>query len=184
MTETPLTVQDILDDAEESKYHTLLEIWSKVIEPAEKERTEQIRPQWANRICNTYREINFRDMPAFRKLYFDRVQELGKIVDLEIESDDECLNMTSPEEDIEHNAHHYINILINWQTTFLTWELQWDTQSEDAGVDIATIAELHRMFLAQEGLVSLLDQIKFELTDNVRETIATALSDFEKSWEG
>jgi len=163
-----LTVQDILDEANETAYHTLLEVWRGVLKPAEAEAKKLVTPQWANRIVSSYNGISFADMNQFRDLYFDRVRDLAKILDIEIESDDECLNLTTPEEDVEHNAHHYKNVLLNWQKTFMLWELDWRCDDEMAAIDLATISEVHKMFFDQNGLIGLLDQIKFEFTDDDR----------------
>jgi len=178
------TVQDILDEAEKVQFHTILEVWREVLKPAQTERTKPITPQWANRICTTYREINFADMLEFRDRYFDKIAELLGILVAEIESDDECLKFTTPEEDVEFNSHHYLNILINWQKTFLGWELEWDCADPDAGVELGSISEVHRMFFDQNGLVALLDQIKFEFTDDDRDLLAGELESLRTASEG
>jgi hypothetical protein len=178
------TVQDILDEANAPTYHAILEVWREVLKPAQTERTKRISPQWANRICTTYREINFADMLEFRERYFDKIEELLGILLTEIETDDESLNVTSPEEDVEHNAHHYLNVLTNWQKAFLQWELDWRPDYEDAAVELGAISEVHRMFFDQNGLTALLDQIKFEFTDNDRDLLATELNDMRTATEG
>lgn len=184
MTETSdLTVQDILDEAENAGYHTILEIWREVLKPAEAERTKRITPQYANRICTTYNGVAFEDMPDFRDSYFDKIKQLTAILEAEIEGDDECLKFTTPEEDVEFNSHHYLNVLIDWQRAFLTWELDWDTTHPDAALELAAISETHRMFFDANGLTALLDQIKFEFTDADRDLLASALQDLRESRE-
>lgn len=177
------TVQDILDEANSANYHTILEVWREVLKPACTERTKRITPQWANRICTTYREIAFADMLGFRDRYFDKIAELESILLGEIETDDECLNLTTPEEDVEHNSHHYLNVLINWQKAFLSWELAWDCADPDASIELAAISEVHRMFFDQNGLTALLDQIKFEFTDADRDLLAAELNDLRGAEE-
>lgn len=187
MTDTTLpefdTVQDILDEANAAPYHSILEVWREVLKPARTERLAKITPQWANRICTTYREVNFDDMLEFRDRYFDKIAELEDILAGEIESDDECLNVTKPEEDVEHNSHHYLNVLTNWQKTFLTWELEWDCADTDASIELAAISEVHRMFFDQNGITALLDQIKFEFSDNDRDLLAAELQELRDSRE-
>ena len=182
--EEQLTVEDILADAEGVAYHTVLELWREVLKPATREASSKITLQWANRICSSYREINFADMPAFRDTYFARITELADILTVEIDSDEECLNLNSPEEDVEHNNHHYLNLLVDWQKAFLSWELDWEATSETAAVELAVISEVHRMFFDQTGLTSLLDQINFEVTDADREMLAAALEELRESKEG
>ncbi len=182
--ETDLTVEDILAEADNTPYHSILEVWREVQKPAVAERTVKITPQWANRIASSYREIAFRDVPSFRDTYFDRIEELNDILKTEIASDDECLNVDSPEEDVERNGHHYLNLLVDWQKALLQWELDWDVTSEKAAVDLATISEVHRMFFDNTGLTSLLDNIKFEVTDADRDMLAAALQELRDSQEG
>ncbi|MGV0949424.1 MAG: hypothetical protein ACOYB3_02040 [Azonexus sp.] len=187
MTETQLpefdTVQDILDEANAAPYHTILEVWREVLKPARTERTAKITPQWANRIVSTYRGLEFADMVKFRDHYFDKIAELEDILLGEIETDDECLNVTKPEEDVENNSHHYINVLTNWQKTFLSWELDWDCTDDCAAAELAAISEVHRMFFDQNGITALLDQIKFEFSDNDRDLLAAELQELRDSRE-
>lgn len=178
-----LTVQDILNEANAVGYHTILEVWQEILKPAEGELTKRVTPQWANRIVATYQGVGFVDIADFRDLYFGKIIELAKILDLEIASDDECLNLVTPEEDVEHNSHHYINVLTEWQKTFLTWELDWDTTHPDAAIELAAISEVHKMFFEQTGILGLLEQIKFEFTDADRDGLAAALEDLRASRE-
>lgn len=188
MSETTLpefdTVQDILDEANTAAYHSILEVWREVLKPSHKERLKAITPQWANRIATTYREINFADMPKFRDHYFDKIAELDQILLNEIESDDECLNVTTPEEDVANNSFHYLNVLITWQKAFLAWEMAWDCTDACAAAELAAIAEVHRMFFDQNGLTALLDQIKFVFSDDDRDLLAAELEDMRVISEG
>ena len=176
-------MQDILDEANNVAYHSILEVWREVLKPARTERTTKITPQWANRIVTTYQGVDFGDMHHFRDRYFDKIAELENILLGEIELDDECLNVTKPEEDVEHNTHHYINVLTNWQKTFLSWELDWSAAASDAAVELAAISEVHRMFFDQNGLTALLDQIKFEFSDDDRDLLAAELQELRDARE-
>jgi hypothetical protein len=177
------TVQDILDEANAAPYHSILEIWREVLVPSFTERKKKITPQWANRIVTTYNGVVFSDMHYFRDRYFDKIEELFTILVTEIEGDDECLNVTTPEEDVEANTHHYLNVLTNWQKAFLQWELDWTPAADDAGVELAVISEVHRMFFDQNGLTALLDQIRFEFTDADRDLLAAELNDLRGAQE-
>jgi hypothetical protein len=196
MTETTIdTTEAVIDDGdifdfieggggEDVPYNTILRVWREVLAPAEDERKARVTPQWASRICSSYHGVSFADMPAFKDLYFDKIRDLALVVDAEIESDAECLNMMTAEEDVEHNSHHYLNILVNWQLTFLQWELDWDPVNVWAAVEIAAIAEIHKMFFDQTGLSALLDNIQFEVTDADREYMANALQALKDAREG
>lgn len=174
-TEQQLTIDDILNEQQEVAYHSLLEVWREVLRPAVTEQAKKITPQWANRICSSYREVFFHDIPAFRDRYFAHILELAAILNLEIAEDFECLNVTSPEEDLELNSERYMNVLINWQRAFLQWELDWNTEDPHAAVELAAISETHKMFFDQTGLITLLDQINFTLTEADQEMLAQAL---------
>ena len=182
--ETELTVEDILAEADEVAYHTVLEIWQGVLKPETREASAKITPQWANRITSSYRELTFADMPTFRDTYFEKIGNLADILDTEVASDDECLNMEDPEEDVAHNSHHYLNLLVDWQKQFLAWELEWECTDPHAAIELAVIAEVHRMFFDSNGLTNLLDAINFEVTDTDRDMLAAALEELRASTEG
>jgi hypothetical protein len=190
VTDQPLIDQAILDttvaDLGEAapSFHTILEVWAKVLEPARKERSSQITPQWASRICSKYQEMHFSDMPEFRDRYFDKIAELEEILLEVITSDDEALNQTTAEEDVEHNSDNYITVLTYWQIAVLGWELDWACREPWAGAELAAISEVHSMFFGDTGLTSLLDQIQFEFTDMHRDALALALQSFKDSREG
>jgi len=178
------TVDDLVKDAAENAgYHTILEVWREVLKPAQTERTKKITPQWANRIVTTYNGLSFSEMPIFRERYFDKLAELEGILHDEIASDDECLNAATPAEDVEANTFHYLNVLINWQKAFLAWELDWECTHSDASIELSAISEVHRMFFDQNGLTALLDQIKFEFSDQDRDLLAAELQELRESRE-
>jgi hypothetical protein len=180
--EGQLTVEDILAEAEQASYHTILEVWSKVLDPAAEERRKPVTPQWASRIVNTYPQVDYADMVVYRDLYFERVEALEAILQAAIDSDEECLKHTSAEEDVEKNGHLYLGILFDWQKQFMLWELEWDCTRATAAIEVAATSELHRMFFAQEGLTALLDQINFEFTDEDRDALAEALVELREGF--
>lgn len=170
-----LTVEDIISEAQEASYHSLLEVWSVVLAPVVSERTKRPTPQWTNRIVGTYNGIAFKDMIDFQESYYDKVEELRQILAYHIEEDDEALNVMSAEEDLEHNGTRYKQVLIDWQKAFLLWELAWDCTDASAAVDLAAIAEVHKMFFNENGLVALLEQIQFQFTEQDQAELAAEL---------
>lgn len=190
MTDQPLIDQPITDSSiaefieGEPSFHTILEVWSKILEPAQMERDSQITPQWATRICGKYMYMDFNVMPTFRDRYFDKIAELEGILFSVIEADDEALNQTTPEEDAKHNADNYTTVLTLWQITVLGWELDWDCEDEAAPAELAAISEVHSMFFGDLGLTALLDEIPFEFTDMHRDALALALQSYKDSREG
>ena len=182
--EEQLTVEDILEEAAKAGYHTILEVWREVLKPAADEQYKRITPQWATRVIAAYPEIAYADMPAFRELYFGSILHLASILDDEISGDDECLNLTSAEEDVEHNTHHYLNVLFSWQMQFMQWEIEWDCTAPDAALRVAALGEVHKMFFDPMGLTALLDQINFEFTDTDRDTLGEMLANLIENAEG
>jgi len=190
VTDQPLIDQPIKDsditefiDGEPS-FHTILEVWASVLEPAHKEADAHITPQWATRICGKYGEMQFHDMPTFRDRYFAKIAELESILLAVIEADDEALKQTTPEEDAQYNSDSYITVLTMWQITVLGWELDWACSEPWAGAELAAISEVHSMFFGEVGLTALLDQINFEFTDMHRDALALALQSYKDSREG
>lgn len=172
-----LTVEDIISDANQAPYHTILEVWREVLKPAEAESRKRITPQWATRVIASYSGLTYADMPAFRDYYFTSIISLGWVLENVIAEDDECLNLHTPEEDLEHNNHHYLSVLINWQLQFMQWEIEWEPTDPDAAVKVAALGEVHKMFFDPQGLTALLDQIDFQFTDDDRDLLASALKD-------
>ena len=156
-------------------YHPILQIWREVLKPGHDERLEPITAGFANKIVSSYREITFADMGEYRDRYFDKIAELETILLEEIASDEDCLTYTSPEEDVEHNSQHYKNLLLNWQLAIVQWEKEWDFSAPDAGVEIAAISEVHKMFFSDTGLTAFLDNIQFQFTDADRQELAEAI---------
>lgn len=172
-----LTVEDIISDANQAPYHTILEVWREVLKPADAESRKRITPQWATRVIASYSGLTYADMPAFRDYYFTSIIALGWILNEEIAEDDECLKHTTPEDDLQHNNHHYLNVLINWQRQFMQWELEWEPTAHNAAIQVAALGEVHKMFFDPQGLTALLDQIDFQFTDDDRDLLASSLKD-------
>jgi hypothetical protein len=171
-----LTVEDIIAEANNASYHTILEVWREVLKPAKGEISKRITPQWATRIVNQFPGITYADMPVFRERYFGKILHLASILDDEIAQDDECLNLVSAEEDVESNTSHYLNVLFAWQMQFMQWEIEWDSTADDAAIEIAALSEVHKMFFDPQGLTALLDQINFQFTDTDRDTLGELLA--------
>jgi hypothetical protein len=179
-----LTEQDEADlaamaaepSAEPAPFHPLLEVWLKILEPAEAEAHARIEPSWASRICAEYPQMTFALMEQFRDLFFERISELKAILQAEVDSDEDCLKATSPIEDRELNSQHYKNLLCDWQVRVQEWELAWSPNWAWAAADLAAISEVHKMFFSQKGLCAHLDNIGFEFTEADQQVVAEALT--------
>lgn len=178
--DVPFTDEEIKDfiDGGVPSFHTVLEVWREVLKPAADEAVKKVTPQYANRITSEYRELAFADMNDFRDSYFAKIAELQEILATEIASDVECLTWATPEEDVENNTSHYLNLLTQWQLAVLGWEIAWECTNADAAIEIAAISEVHKMFFGPTGLTAFLDNIKFEFTEADSAELARVLNDF------
>lgn len=181
--EEQLTVDDILSEAEKTPHHAILRVWQEVLESSKEVRKERITPQWATRVCSTHAEVTFSDMPAYRDLYYARIDELAGVLQAEIDTDDECLKADTVALDSENNTFHYLNVIIGWQKTILSWELGWDCTNAGAAIDLAVIADVHKMFFGDVGLASLLDQINFEFSETAQELLYNELEEMKQNWD-
>ena len=178
---TDEAIEDFIEHGAEDlpKFHPLLQVWRKVLEPAITEQHTPVTPMYANRICSSYREINFADMNAFKDSYFAKVLALLDILDFEIASDEDCFRPTSPEEDVEQNGSHYKNLLLLWQQALVAWELDWDCTDADAAIELAAISEVHKMFFSENGLVNHLDSIGFQFDESDQLQLREALEEMK-----
>lgn len=170
-------ISHLFPSDEGPSYHTILEVWSKYLEPAESQRDERITPQWAIRVCQRHPGMEFSLMPEFQERFYGKLMEIEELLKEEIDSDPECLRHTTPEEDRELNALHYKNLLLVWQLRFVDWEKAWDCTDEHAAPELAAISEVHRMVFADDGIIAFLDNIKFEYTDDDRDALAMAIQE-------
>lgn len=164
-----------LDSLEDIEYHTLLEVWTALLEPAAAELGKRVHPQWATRTISQYPEMTFAAMPLFRDLYYGKLGEMKKILADEIASDDRCLDRKERVEDATDNATHYKNLLLLWQMQIQEWEIAWDTAHPDAPADLASISEVHKLFFGEMGIVQHLSEIGFEFTEDDQQVLADAL---------
>ena len=182
-----LTEQDVADlhqlhsepsAPEPQTFRPILLIWREVLAPAKDEMTAKVTATWANRIVSSYQEVQFADMEEFRTRYFTKLLHLASILEEEIDTDEDCLTYNEPAEDAEQNSHHYKNLLMYWQMTFLQWEMEWETTDIWAAVELAAISEIHKMFFGQTGITQFLDNIGFEYTEADQESMTAALNEF------
>lgn len=198
MTDSPETTesiefseQDVADLAmlgalpegtEVPSYHPILEVWRELLKPATELAAERVTPQYASRIVASYAGITFADMPEVQARYYGKIVELLEILDFEIGTDAECLTYATPEEDVEHNGHHYKNLLLNWQLAFLSWELTWDCTDPAAAIELVAISEVHKMFFGPTGLTQFLDNIRFNeiYTEDDQAILTAALEELRE----
>jgi hypothetical protein len=157
------------------EFHPILEVWREVLKPARTESTAKVTPQYANRIVSSYRDIGFADMENFRDRFYAKIMALEDILLAEIDSDDQCLLPSTPEEDKKANSGHYRNLLLEWQKEFLRWELEWETTDPAAAVELGAIGETHKMIFGGDGITAFLQNIQFEFTEQQQAEIQAEL---------
>lgn len=185
--EGQFTVQDeedlakLNDAGDVAPYNAILKVWRAILDPAEDGLlNDPITPMWANRITSSYREVNFCDMDEVKTRYYEKLLELRDLLDLEINSDEECLNVADATEDREQNAKHYVNLLLQWQLAVVGWEVNWRHDDPAAGAEIAAISEVQQMFFGspqRQGLTAYLESINLEITDADRVEWAEKIED-------
>lgn len=163
------------DGIETPTFHPVLEVWREVLVPIETEAVANITPQWATRIVTSFAGVTFADMLEFQERYFTKLREFRDILTTEIDGDPECLSYSTPEEDVEHNAHHYKNVMMLWQMALLQWELDWDTADPMAATELAAISEVHKMFFGNVGMTAYLDNIGLQFNDDDQAELLEAL---------
>ncbi len=176
------------DEPEIPTYHVLLKVWRDVLEPAAKEAEKPVTPQWANKMVATYAGLKFADCLALRDNYFGILGELAAILNWQISTDPGCLSYADRESDVENNAHHYKNIILNWQMMFLQYELEWDCTSEYAAVDLAALSEVHKTLFGgpdRQGFMGHLDAIGFtdHFTEADQQDLHDALTEMRENSE-
>lgn len=147
------------------EFHPILQVWKEILSNLPAQVDEKITPQYAMRICQSYPQLTFADMNKVRDAWHSKMEQFRQVLLGVIASDEECFVPSSPEEDKAENSRHYRTLLLEWQKLLLSWELAWDCESDDAAVEIAATAEVHRFFFSETGLTAHLQNIQFEYTE-------------------
>ncbi len=158
----------------ETPQHSILEVWQSTLKGADFEAARPVTMQWALHVTGNY-PVELKDMEKYREVYFERVFKLRDILDAEIGSDPEAFSFVGPKDDGLENREHYLNLLLEWQKEILSWELNWDCTSETAGIEIASLSEVHKMFFGQTGLTQFLDNIELDFKPEDAEEIQREL---------
>jgi len=168
----------------EQPYHTLLEVWRAVLEPARNGGlvAEPVTPRWATKVVNTYYGLSYADTHKVHVLLFDMVDRLGAVLDDVIRENPQCLSPASAAEDVEENSGAYLDLLTRWQQHVLERELAWRPTDDDAAVMVAVLSEVHNMFFGEKGLTAHLDSIKFEFTEADQQAMQESLEQTRKDY--
>lgn len=168
---------------EEPKHRPILAIWREVLSNIETEAEKKVTPLFASRIVGSYPGVTFATMEDYRDIYFGRLKVLRALVQNEIDANEDALKPTTVEEDREENSSAYKNLLFQVQLQLRQWELEWETTSPDAAVELAALGEIHKMFFGipgqQQGLTGHLEYIGLEFTEADQEMLVEALEELK-----
>lgn len=181
MTVTDIGINPPDETPEIEPHRTLLEVWRELLKPARDHADEPIGLNWAVRLKGLYPHLTFAELDQVRAGYFTRLNQLVDILHYEIESDPDCLGRDTIEDDATDNAHHYRSLLLLWQQAILVWESEWLATDDNAAIDAAVIAEVHKMFFGPMGIIAHLDSINFQFTEDDQEELGKALTEFDAS---
>lgn len=173
----------LLAEQEKPEYHTLLEVWKNILSKANLDANRRVTMKWANGIVGQYQGVGFGDMKAFTEIYFDLIDDMVKILEFEISTDEDCLKPDNPADDIELNSSHYKNVLTLWQQSMLQRELEWDCESPTAALEIAALAETHKVFFGSNGLTGHLEALSFDFTEDDQQELANVLAGTVEAFE-
>ena len=162
---------------EQPVFRPLLRIWQEILSNAPAAALEKVSPQWASRMIGTYQELKYADCLALQSYYFAKIAKMTEILQDVIDSDENCLAYTTPEEDLAENNQNYKTLLLEWQLQLLRWELAWDCTASDAAVEIAATAEVHSQFFGETGLTAFLDNIQFEFGEADQQIVLDAFAE-------
>lgn len=166
---------------EEAEPHrTILEVWNEILAGGHKVAAERVQPAWASRIISMYPQIKFQEMQVFHDLYFAKLAELHEILKVEIDGDELCLKHITVDEDRDLNAAHYLNLVINWQSAILLWELSWNCIDPLSHVELAAMSEAHKFFFDPSGgLLQHLGEINFVFTEEDQQILTAHLDEIK-----
>ena len=158
---------------QEIQQHTLLEVWSSLLDNIDQVRTQKPSMRDVAYISGRFPEVKFADAGRYAEEYYDRLEQYRDILQAEIDSNPKALK--NVEGDATENRHHYLNLLALWNGLAQRWENEWDYASPDAAIEFAAIVQANAFVLGEQGLVAHLASIDFEMTPEDGEAIQAAI---------
>jgi len=165
---------------EAPQFHPILEVWTKILEPAAGLRDSNPSPQWCSKIVGKYAGVTFADCLNIQRAYFDLLTQCRDALDWVISTDASALDRLTPEDDRIFNDVNYFNVLLLWQMTFLNYELEWDCTDQFAAAELAAIGEAHGALFGQLGVTAYLDNIQFQFGDADQELMLELLNEMKE----
>ena len=153
---------------------TLLEMWDQLLTDGLAAREARVSMSDAYRLLNDQPGlVNVRTLGLFQEHYYELIEQARDIVRFEIDSDPDSLKV-DPSEDAEKNKHHYLNIIVNWNSMFRLNDEEWSYDQENADVRLAAATAVAAAIVGQQGLFGHLQHIGFQFNEEDSQLIATA----------
>lgn len=167
-----------LEEALKAEKHTLLEIWQAILSNLEAAEDQGVTMQDAARILSAWPRLGVEDLTHYHGYYYALLRYIREVLDAEIARDPKAFEHV--EDDAEANRDHYVRLLQDWQLLISQWQYDWTPDTEHAMVVMAAIADAGS-FVARPngGLLSQLDGINFQFTDEDSAELAQLLADHE-----
>lgn len=161
-------------------YHPILKVWDEFLKSAQASRQGRVGPTWALQLVSKHPELKLKDTPVVVDRYFGKIADMHKILRAEVELDPGCLDYTTVEEDRAENRDHYLNLLLQWQSQLLMWDIEWNAEDDDAAIEVASLSEVHALFFGPNQLTSHLEAIGFEFTESDQADMQAALQELKE----
>lgn len=158
-----------LPSVEDRDYIPLFVTYEKLLESVHSPSANRVTPQLATRITGQYR-LDYKDLDDYLQLFNSYIiQAIHRLQEVFEGVNDKLI--TSAEEDVAELGDRYTQLISVWQTDAYQRELDWDTLSKNAGIQIAAMSEFHNMFFSDTGALAMLDQIGYELSEDDRDAL-------------
>ena len=158
-----------LPSVEDRDYIPLFVTYEKLLESVHSPSANRVTPQFATRITGQYR-LDYKDLDDYLQLFNSYIiQAIHRLQEVFEGVNDKLI--TSAEEDVAELGDRYTQLISVWQTDAYQRELDWDTLSKNAGIQIAAMSEFHNMFFSDTGALAMLDQIGYDLSEDDRDAL-------------
>ena len=154
---------------------TLLEVWAKLLANLEEAMNAKVTPDRAVQLLQLGPELQLKDLEKVHREYHSLLIEYRGLLAAVIESDPAALHRVG--DDGEANAHHYHNLLLDWQLLALQLETEWDCTADDAAIKLAAIRGSRSFVLGDQGLTAHLDHIGLMFESDIVDIMTDALRD-------
>lgn len=159
-----------------AEYRTLLSTWEHLLTDAQRLAAVPVRVPVATRMLGAYLGLTFADLEPLNARYYEHVAAMLEVLQMEIAAAPEAtFQVTTAEEDGNDNRGIYKAVIYNWRLYLHEVELSWRAGSETAAIDVAVLGELTSTFFSQNGLVSLLENLMVEFSEEENDELHALL---------